>query len=166
MPAEPFHSQGDPVFSDPITVMKSEKFRGSARPRVRVWSAAAVSVATLASLPAAEPKSEPGTGDFADVTTMSLEQLGSIKVTSVSKKSERLDRVPAAVSVITGDDIRHSGALTLPEVLRMAPCGRPWSRLWSANTWPRRIVNLSRLSFRRSPQKSAPASMARRPRSS
>ena len=144
--------------------MKSEKFRFPARAGPCVWTAAALSAATVAALPAAESKS--GAGDFADVTTMSLEQLGSIKGTSVSKKSERLDRAPAAVSVITGDDIRRSGALTLPEVLRMAPCGRPWSRLWSANTWPRRIVNLSRLSFRRSPQKSAPASMARRPRSS
>lgn len=56
-----------------------------------------------------------------DFVAMSLEDLGAIKVTSVSKKAEPLNGVAAAVSVITGDDIRRSGALTLPEALRLAP---------------------------------------------
>lgn len=44
-----------------------------------------------------------------------------MKVTSVSKKSENLNTVAAAVTVISADDIRRSGALTLPEALRLAP---------------------------------------------
>jgi iron complex outermembrane receptor protein len=56
-----------------------------------------------------------------DFVAMSLEDLGAIKVTSVSKKAEPLSGVAAAVSVITSDDIRRSGALNLPEALRLAP---------------------------------------------
>lgn len=56
-----------------------------------------------------------------DFTTMTLEELGNIKVTSVSKKPERLADAPASVFVITAEDIRRSGATSLPEALRIAP---------------------------------------------
>ena len=55
---------------------------------------------------------------FADLT---LEQLGDIKVTSVSGRAERLSEAPASIFVITGEDIRRSGANTIPEALRLAP---------------------------------------------
>ena len=42
-------------------------------------------------------------------------------VTSVSKHSEDAFKAAAAVSVISNDDIRRSGARTLPEALRLAP---------------------------------------------
>ena len=66
--------------------------------------------------------------------TMSLEQLMSIKVTSVSKKEETLSRSAAAVSVITQDDIRRSGSTTIPDALRLAPgvdVGRVDSHEWA-----------------------------------
>src|SRR5688572_21838716 len=56
-----------------------------------------------------------------NLADLSLEELASIRVTSVSKRSERLADAAAAVYVITADDIRRSGATTLPEVLRLAP---------------------------------------------
>ena len=52
---------------------------------------------------------------------LSLEQLGNIRVTSVSRRSERLLQAPASVFVITGEDIRRSTARSLPEALRLAP---------------------------------------------
>ena len=52
---------------------------------------------------------------------MSLEDLLNIKVTSVSKREEKLIGAPAAVYVITQEDIRRSGLNSLPEVLRLAP---------------------------------------------
>jgi iron complex outermembrane receptor protein len=55
---------------------------------------------------------------FAD---MSLEELGSIRITSVSKKPERLGDAAGSVFVITAEDIRRSGATSLPEALRLAP---------------------------------------------
>lgn len=59
----------------------------------------------------------PGT----DIADMSIEELANIQITSVSRKAEPLARAAAAVYVITADDIRRSGAATLPEVLRLAP---------------------------------------------
>lgn len=61
---------------------------------------------------------DPQGTDFAD---LSIEELANIQVTSVSKKPERLLDAPASVFVITADDIRRSGAATLPEALRLAP---------------------------------------------
>ncbi len=52
---------------------------------------------------------------------MSFEELANIQVISVSKKAEPLADAPASVFVITGEDIRRSGATTLPHALRLAP---------------------------------------------
>lgn len=52
---------------------------------------------------------------------LSLEQLGNIEVTSVSKSPVSVVRTPAAVYVITQQDIRRSGATNLPEAVRLAP---------------------------------------------
>lgn len=53
--------------------------------------------------------------------SLSLEQLGNIEVTTVSKQPEEVWRTPAAITVITQADIRRSGATTLPDMLRMIP---------------------------------------------
>ncbi len=60
-------------------------------------------------------------GADADLLDLSLEELGDIKVTSVSRVEERLADAPAAVFVITGDEIRRSGVTTIAEALRLAP---------------------------------------------
>ena len=52
---------------------------------------------------------------------MSLEELGDVQVTSVSRRAQRLSEAAAAVYVISRDDIRRSGATSLPEALRLAP---------------------------------------------
>ncbi|WP_266327292.1 TonB-dependent receptor plug domain-containing protein [Methylophaga sp. OBS4] len=57
----------------------------------------------------------------ADLTNLSLEQLSNLKITSVSKKPEKLSEASASIYVITADDIRRNGATTIPEVLRLAP---------------------------------------------
>ena len=56
-----------------------------------------------------------------DLTQFSLEDLMNVQVTSVSKKEQKLAKTGAAIFVITQEDIRRSGATTIPEVLRMAP---------------------------------------------
>src|SRR5882672_8591089 len=61
---------------------------------------------------------QPAQRDLAD---LSLEELANIQVTSVSGRAERLSDAPASIYVITADDIRRSGATTLPEALRLAP---------------------------------------------
>jgi len=57
----------------------------------------------------------------AKLSTLSLEELSNIEITSVSKRAERLSDAPTSVFVITADDIRRSGATSLPEALRLAP---------------------------------------------
>lgn len=52
---------------------------------------------------------------------LTLEQLGNVEVTTVSKSPVSVTRTPAAVYVITQQDIRRSGAVSLPEALRLAP---------------------------------------------
>lgn len=60
-------------------------------------------------------------GNVASLQRLSIEELAQVEVTSVSKRAERLSEAPAAVFVIGAEDIRRSGATTLPEVLRLAP---------------------------------------------
>src|SRR3982075_1138173 len=56
-----------------------------------------------------------------DVTAMSVEDLMNVQVTSVSKRSQKLADAAAAIFVITQEDIRRSGARSIPESLRMVP---------------------------------------------
>ncbi|HYR99600.1 MAG TPA: TonB-dependent receptor [Gemmatimonadales bacterium] len=51
---------------------------------------------------------------------LSIEQLMNLQVTSVSKRPERLSQTASAIQVITQEDIRRSGAASLPEALRLA----------------------------------------------
>lgn len=52
---------------------------------------------------------------------MSFEDLMNLEVTSVSRQAEKLSEAASAVQVITGEDIRRSGARSVPEALRLAP---------------------------------------------
>ncbi|MGB2888369.1 MAG: TonB-dependent receptor [Candidatus Acidiferrales bacterium] len=67
------------------------------------------------------------------LTHVSLEELGKIEVTTASKEPVKVTRTPAAVYVITQEDIRRSGATSIPEVLRLAP-GVEVARI-DSNTW-------------------------------
>src|SRR5881296_672612 len=51
---------------------------------------------------------------------LSIEQLMNLQVTSVSKRPEQLSQTASAIQVITQQDIRRSGASSLPEILRLA----------------------------------------------
>jgi len=52
---------------------------------------------------------------------LTLEQLGNVEVTTVSKEPEQVWKTAAAVFVLTSDDIRRSGATSIPEALRLVP---------------------------------------------
>jgi len=56
-----------------------------------------------------------------DVFSLSIEELMNAKVISVSKQNQNLSDAAASIYVITQNDIRNSGATTIPEVLRLAP---------------------------------------------
>jgi iron complex outermembrane receptor protein len=56
-----------------------------------------------------------------DLATVTLEDLMNIEITSASRKEQRAEDVPAAVYVITREDIRRSGMKSVPELLRLVP---------------------------------------------
>lgn len=56
-----------------------------------------------------------------DLSKLSIEELGKVQVTSVSKRAQAIGQAASSVYVISHDDIVRSGATTLPEVLRLAP---------------------------------------------
>jgi iron complex outermembrane receptor protein len=78
-----------------------------------------------------------------DLTQVSLEDLMNVQVTSVSKKEQSLSKTGAAAFVITQEDIRRSGASTIPELLRMVP-GVNVARV-NAHTWSISIRGFSDL---------------------
>src|SRR5688500_4356937 len=60
------------------------------------------------------------TEDLARLKRLSLEELMQVDITTVSRRAERIIDAPAAVSVITAEDVRRSGVSTLPDLIRLA----------------------------------------------
>ena len=56
-----------------------------------------------------------------ELKKLSLEELLTIEVTSVSRRPEKLAETASAIQVITQEDIHRSGVTSLPEALRLAP---------------------------------------------
>ena len=79
---------------------------------------------------------------------LTIEQLMDIEVTSVSRAPETLSSAAAAVSVITNEDIRRSGATTIPEALRGVPglhVARRNSNSWAVSSRGFSSVNSEKL---------------------
>jgi iron complex outermembrane receptor protein len=68
-----------------------------------------------------------------DLSALSLEELAAIETTTSTRAPTALSKVPAAVFVITQDDIRRSGVTSIPDALRLAP-GVQVARI-DANKW-------------------------------
>src|SRR5579884_2365299 len=68
-----------------------------------------------------------------DLKRMSLQEILDIPVSTVSRVPEPAASVPAAVYVLTREDIRRSGATSIPEALRLVP-GVQVARL-GGGTW-------------------------------
>jgi len=83
---------------------------------MRRFAVSLLAIALLTSAHSAE-----ATHTAADLTQLSLEELMNVQVTSVSKTPQTLSKVPAAVFVLTAEDIKRSGATTIPDALRSIP---------------------------------------------
>jgi iron complex outermembrane receptor protein len=82
----------------------------------------------------AAPQEEQTNG--APLKHMSLAELGNVEVTTASKEPAKISQTPAAIFVLTQEDIRRSGATSIPEVLRLVPgveVARINSNQWSVN---------------------------------
>lgn len=79
---------------------------------------------------------------------LSFEELMDIEVTSVSKTEESLAGAAAAITVVTSEDIRRSGATTVPEALRFVPgmhVARRNSNSWAVSSRGFSSVNSEKL---------------------
>jgi len=79
------------------------------------------------------PQSPAQPGGQPDLSQVPLEDLMNIKVTSVSKKEQKMSQAAAAIFVITQEDIRRSGATNIPDLLRIVP-GLDVAQI-NANNW-------------------------------
>ncbi|MCK9608549.1 MAG: TonB-dependent receptor [Methylomonas sp.] len=68
-----------------------------------------------------------------DIGDISINELMQMEVSSASRKSESLSDTAAAAFIISQDDIRRSGATSIPEALRLAP-GIEVAQI-NANSW-------------------------------
>jgi iron complex outermembrane recepter protein len=59
--------------------------------------------------------------DSTNLAEMPIEKLMELEVYSPSKRTEKLFDSPAAISLLTQEDIQRSGAQSLPELLRLVP---------------------------------------------
>jgi iron complex outermembrane receptor protein len=92
------------------TIDRDGWHRRSARTAVAILLAGLIPIGALA----AEDASTSA------LKTLSVEDLMNIEVTSVSKQPEALLQAASAIQVITSEEIRRSGATSIPEALRLA----------------------------------------------
>ena len=104
------------------------KNSGRCKSAERRWRVASGAVLCLALSSPADTTSGPS-----DLTDVPIETLLEMEVTTVARKTEKLSQSPAAVSVLTQDDLRRSGATSIPEALRLVP-GLEVARL-DASQW-------------------------------
>src|SRR5687768_14294798 len=81
--------------------------------RVLAASALAMAVLTSAAVAAAQPDQE-------DLKRLSIEQLMLIDVTTAGRRAEPVGTTAAAVSVISGEDIRRAGITTIADAVQLA----------------------------------------------
>ena len=86
-----------------------------------VLVSALLSAGAIFFVPSAFAQAVDGAPSTDSLKKLSLDELMSIEVTSVSKTAEPLSKAAAAIYVITREDILRSGATSIPEMLRLAP---------------------------------------------
>jgi iron complex outermembrane receptor protein len=104
----------------------------------RLAAVAVVAIIAVVLLAGPAGAQEPGDklAAAADLKKLSIEELMDIDVTSVSRRSERLNEAAAAIIVVTQEDIRRSGVTSLPEALRLVNSlhvARQTQRGWAIN---------------------------------
>lgn len=85
---------------------------------MRLWVRAFFGLVLAMAAKAADSLPQMGARRLAD---LSIQELMNESITSVSKKETKLTESPAAVTVITAEDIRRIGATSIPEALRIVP---------------------------------------------
>jgi iron complex outermembrane receptor protein len=116
--------QGVAVIDDMGAAAAGTLDRENPLPRPRTLPIALLLALTFVAhnVQAGEP--QPGPQDQSNpaaLKKLTLEELSAIEVTTPSKEPTKVSNTTAAIYVITGEDIRRSGATCIPEALRLAP---------------------------------------------
>jgi len=98
----------------PDATQKSKTSRQAEPPASTPTTAPAVKPAAIPSTASATSRDEPIGG-------LSIDDLLNVTVTSAGQKEQKLSDVAAAITVLNSDDIRRSGATTIPDLLRYVP---------------------------------------------
>ena len=102
---------------NPLTSHRTAAGSQISRPGARFAGACLGLVVAAATLAFGDTKPQPD-----DLTQLSLEDLLKLEViTTIGKRQQKISRVPAAVYVISAEDIEHSGVTSIPDALRLAP---------------------------------------------
>ena len=125
----------------------------SARPR-RAGVASApwpVCLLAFALVPVATAAQTPGSSatQTADLTSLSLEELMELEVSTASRKPERRWSASSGIDVVTGNDIRRAGAESLPDALRLATgvhIGQPSARSWAVSIRGMNVLAANKIS--------------------
>lgn len=104
------------------------------RPRARAGRALAAGIALALVTPALTCRAE-SSSSVGNPIEMELQDLMAVDltVTSPARRAQRLAETPAAVFVLTGDDLRRAGVIGLPDALRLVP-GIDVGQI-NANSW-------------------------------
>ena len=85
-----------------------------------VGALGAVAAAFVAICVHCAPAEADGSSTIGDLKRLNVEDLMNVEVTSVARHPEKLIGAASAIQVITQEDIRRSGATSIPEALRLA----------------------------------------------
>ena len=87
-----------------------------------IWLATIICVALGLTIPAKDASAQAleAMPSPSALKKLSVDELLDIEVTSVSRRPERISETASAIQVITQEDIRRSGATSIPEALRLA----------------------------------------------
>jgi iron complex outermembrane receptor protein len=89
--------------------------------RVKLRAMLAIAAALLAICMGSAPaEANSGSPTIGELKQLNVEDLMNIQVTSVARHPEKLIEAASAIQVITQEDIRRSGATSIPEALRLA----------------------------------------------
>ena len=97
----------------PLTMLQRSLSRGT---RIFRWITISMMIGGQAFSQQAAGQSDPES-----LKRMTLEQLSQIEITSVTKEPVPAFGTPAAITVLTGEQIHNSGAHTIPDILRLVP---------------------------------------------
>src|SRR5258708_5772228 len=105
-----------------ISVRRSHRITAR-RACLQLWLRSIIVLAFGMTLLANDARSQPleGLPSPNALKRMSVEELMNVEVTSVSRQAEPWFTSPSAIQVVTQEEIRRSGATSLPEALRLAP---------------------------------------------